>query len=130
MADSKAIPCRLSPLSVQRDEHRVGLVRLLTIALRVVTVLEGVVRHALAEQHLELAGLFADHPKRRTAQPTTERLLEAFNEVTLTIVSGPGFVQRPLPPLSALQQQIFALCGFSSAVSTRLTDDSSFRPVI
>jgi hypothetical protein len=42
------------------------------------------------------------NPKRRTAQPTTERLLEAFNEITLTIVSGPGFVQRHLPPLSAL----------------------------
>jgi hypothetical protein len=89
-----------------------------------VTVLEGVVRRALAEQHQEIAGLFAGNPKRRTSQPTTERLLEAFNEITLTIVSGPGFVQRHLPSLSALQQQIFALCGFSSAVSTRLTDDS------
>jgi len=120
----KGHPLSLGPLYVQRDEHRVGLVRLLTIALRVVTVLEGVVRHALAEQHLELAGLFAGNPKRRTAQPTTKRLLEAFNEVTLTIVSGPGFVQRHLPPLSALQQHILALCGFSSAVYTRLTDDS------
>jgi hypothetical protein len=52
-------------------------------------------------------------------------LLEAFNEITLTIVSGPGLVQRHLPPLSALQQQIVALCGFSPTVSTRLTDDSS-----
>jgi hypothetical protein len=94
------------------------------IALRVVTVLEGVVRHALATQRLEIAGLFAGNPKRRTAQPTTERLLEAFNEITLTIVSGPGFVQWHLPPLSALQQQILALCGFSPAVYTRLTDDS------
>ncbi|HEY1348166.1 MAG TPA: hypothetical protein VGF67_00900 [Ktedonobacteraceae bacterium] len=107
-----------------------GLIRLLTIALRVVTVLEGVVRHALAIQRLEIAGLFAGNPKRPTAQPTTERLLEAFNEIRLPIVSGPGFVQRHLPPLSALQQLILALCGFSPAVSTRLTDDSSFCPVI
>jgi transposase len=120
----KGHPLSLGPLYVQRDDHRVGLIRLLTIALRVVTVLEGVVRHALATQRLEIAGLFAGNPKRRTAQPTTERLLEAFNEITLTIVSGPGFVQRHLPPLSALQQQILALCGFSPAVYTRLTDDS------
>lgn len=53
--------------------------------LRVVTVLEGVVRHALAEQHQQIAGLFAGNPKRRTAPPTTERLLEASNEITLTI---------------------------------------------
>jgi transposase len=120
----KGHPLSLGPLYVQRDDHRVGLIRLLTIALRVVTVLEGVVRHALAEQHQEIAGLFTGNPKRRTAHPTTERLLEAFNEITLTIVSGPGFVQRHLPPLSALQQQILALCGFSPAVYTQLTDDS------
>jgi transposase len=120
----KGHPLSLGPLYVQRDDHRVGLIRLLTIALRVVTVLEGVVRHTLAEQHQEIAGLFAGNPKRRTAQPTTERLLETFHEITLTIVSGPGFVQRHLPPLSALQQQILALCGFSPAVYTRLTDDS------
>lgn len=120
----KGHPLSLGPLYVQRDDHRVGLIRLLTIALRVVTVLEGVVRHALAEQHQEIAGLFAGNPKRRTAQPTTERLLEVFNEITLTIVSGSGFVQRHLPPLSALQQQILALCGFSPALYTRLTDDS------
>jgi transposase len=120
----KGHPLSLGPLYVQRDDHRVGLIRLLTIALRVVTVLEGVVRSALAEQQQEIAGLFAGNPKRRTTLPTTERLLEAFNEITLTIVSGPGFVQRHLPPLSALQQQILALCGFSSVVYTRLTDDS------
>ena len=120
----KGHPLSLGPLYVQRDDHRVGLIRLLTIALRVVTVLEGVVRSALAESRQEIAGLFAGNPKRRTAQPTTERLLETFNEITLTIVSGPGFVQRHLPPLSALQQQILALCGFSPAVYTRLTDDS------
>jgi transposase len=120
----KGHPLSLGPLYVQRDDHRVGLIRLLTIALRVVTVLEGVVRSALAEQHLEIAGLFAGNPKRRTSQPTTERLLEAFNEITRTIVSGPSFVQRHLPPLSALQQQVLALCGFSPAVYTRLIGDS------
>jgi transposase len=120
----KGHPLSLGPLYVQRDDHRVGLIRLLTIALRVVTLLEGVVRSALAEQRQQIAGVFAGNPKRRTAQPTTERLLEAFNEITLTIVSGSGFVQRHLPPLSALQQQILALCGFSPAVYTRLTDDS------
>jgi len=120
----KGHPLSLGPLYVQRDDHRVGLIRLLTIALRVVTVLEGVLRSALAHEHQQIAGLFAGNPKRRTAHPTTERVLQAFNEITLTSVSGPGFVQRHLPPLSALQQQILALCGFSPAVYTRLTDDS------
>jgi transposase len=120
----KGHPLSLGPLYVQRDDHRVGLIRLLSIALRVVTVLEGVVRSALAESDQQIAGLFAGNPKRRTSQPTTERVLEAFSEITLTIVSGPDFVQRHLPALSALQQQLLVLCGFSAALYTRLLDDS------
>lgn len=120
----KGHPLSLAPLYVQRDDHRVGLVRLLTLALRVLTVLEGVVRQRLEEDQEELAGLFAGNPKRRTAQPTSERLLEAFGEVTLTTVSAPGFVQRHVTPLSSLQQQILTLLGFSPAVYLRLADDS------
>ncbi|EFH80955.1 IS1634 family transposase [Ktedonobacter racemifer] len=120
----KGQPLSLAPLYVQRDDHRIGLVRLLTLALRVLTVLEGVVRQRLGEQKEELAGLFAGNPKRRTAQPTAERLLEAFREVTLTVISAPGFAQRHVTPLSPLQQQILALFGFSPAVYLGLADDS------
>jgi transposase len=120
----KGCPLSLTPLYVQRDDHRVGLVRLLTLALRVLTLLEGVVRQRLSEQKEELAGLFAGNPKRKTSQPTAERLLEAFREVTLTVISAPGFAQRHVTPLSSLQQQILALFGFSPAVYLGLADDS------
>jgi hypothetical protein len=72
LADAKAIRCLWGR-------------RLVTIALRVVTVLEGVVRSALAKPHQEMAGLFVDNPTRRTSQLITERLLEAFNEIILVI---------------------------------------------
>ena len=120
----KGRPLSLTPLYVQRDDHRVGLVRVLTIALRVMTLLEGVVRQRLREQQMELAGLFAGNPKRRTSQPTTERLLEAFREVTLTIIRAPGKALRHVTPLSPLQQQILTLLGFSSAAYLQLIDDS------
>lgn len=120
----KGQPLSLAPLYVQRDDHRIGLVRLLTLALRVLTMLEGVVRQRLGEQRGELAGLFAGNPKRRTAQPTAERLLEVFREVTLTVISAPGFAQRHVTPLSPLQQQILALFGFSPVVYLGLADDS------
>jgi transposase len=120
----KGHPLSLTPLYMQRDDHRVGLVRLLTLALRVLTLLEGGVRQRLGEQKEELAGLFAGNPKRRTAQPTAERLLEAFREVTLTVVSAPGFAQRHVTPLSPLQQQILTLFGFSPAVYLGLANDS------
>jgi transposase len=120
----KGRPLSLAPLYVQRDDHRVGLVRLLTLALRVLTLLEGVVRQRLTEQKEELVGLFAGNPKRKTAQPTAERLLEAFREVSLTVIAAPHFAQRHVTPLSPLQQQILALFGFSPAIYLGLADDS------
>jgi transposase len=120
----KGHPFSLAPMYVQRDDHRVGLVRLLTIALRVLTLLEGVVRKNLQKQKKELAGLYAGNPKRRTAQPTAEHLLKAFDEVTLTIVSTSTFTQRHITQLSLLQQQILSLLGFTSAIYSQLTDDS------
>jgi len=120
----KGHPLSLAPMYVQRDDHRVGLVRLLTIALRVLTLLEGIVRKSLQEQKQELAGLYAGNPKRRTAQPTAEHLLKAFDEVTLTIVSTSIFVQRHVTQLSSLQQHILSLLGFTPAIYSRLTDDS------
>lgn len=120
----KGHPLSLAPMYVQRDDHRVGLVRVLTIALRVLTLLEGVVRKSLQEQKQELAGLYAGNPKRRTAQPTAEHLLKAFDEVTLTIVSTSSFIQRHITQLSSLQQHILSLLGFTPAIYSRLTDDS------
>ena len=55
---------------------------------------------------------------------TAERLLEAFGEVTLTVVRAAGFAQRHVTPLSPLQQQILTLFGFSPAVYLGLADDS------
>ncbi len=120
----KGHPLSLASFYVQRDDNRVGLVCLLTLALRVRTVLERVVRHRFTAQPDELAGLFAGNPKHRTAQPTVERLLEAFREVMLTVVSAPDFAQRHVTLLSSLQQQILTLLGFFSAVYLRLDDDS------
>ena len=109
---------------VQRDDHRVGLVRLLSIALRVLTLLEGIVRQSLQKQERDIAGLYAGNPKRRTTRPTVERLLQAFDEVTLTIVRTSEFMQRHITPLSSLQQDILALLGFMPAIYLQLTDDS------
>jgi len=120
----KGHPLSLAPMYVQRDDHRVGLVRLLTIALRVLTLLEGVIRKSLQEQKKEITGLYAGNPKRRTHQPTAEQVLKAFDEVTLTIVHTSEFVQRHITQLSSLQQQILSLLGFMPAIYIQLADDS------
>jgi len=88
--------------------------------LRVLTLLEFVVRRQLASEGASLSGLYAGNPKRETARPTAERLLEAFQEVTLTVIEGVQQVYRYLTALRPLQERILGLLGFSSRVYTRL----------
>ena len=78
------------------------------------------VRQRLAAESGKLTGLYTGNPKRATAQPTAELLLEAFQELTLTIIQEPGQTRRYLTPLSALQKRILALLDFPPDIYTRL----------
>ena len=124
----KGRPLALRPMYVQRDDHATGLIRLLSIALRVLTLLEFVVRRSLAAQESPLAGLYAGNPKRETARPTAERLLEAFGDMTLTIIKTSQQLARYLTPLNALQQRVLHALGFSSEIYTRLCAVSAEPP--
>ena len=77
-------------------------------------------RRQLAAEAATLAGLYAGNAKRETARPPAERLLEAFQEVTLMVIEGSHQVYRYLTALSPLQGRILELLGFSSRVYTRL----------
>ncbi len=109
----KGRPLSLTPLYLDRDDHVTGLIRLLTIALRVLTVLDHVARVRLAQQQRPLPGLYAGNPTRVTVRPTAERLLAAFKEITLTVVQTPHFILRHLTALSPLQHDVLALLGFT-----------------
>ena len=120
----KGKPLSLTPMYLQDDDHATGLIRLLAIGLRVLTLVEGGVRRRLSEQKEHLAGLYAGNPKRKTASPTAELLLEAFQEITLTVVTIGEQVKRHLTPLSPVQQQILTLLDLSCDVYTKLAADS------
>jgi transposase len=124
----KGRPLSLTPMYVQRDDHATGLIRLLSIALRVLTLLEFVGRRQLAAEGAKLAGLYAGNPKRETDRPTAERLLEAFQDITLTIIKGLHQTDRYVTALRPLQQRILEILGFSSALYTRLGTISSEPP--
>ena len=124
----KGQPLSLRPMYLAREDHATGLVRLLTIALRVLTLVEFVVRRQLAATGSTLAGLYAGQPTRTTTRPTAERLLAAFREVTLTIIELPRRVIRHLTPLTTLQQRILELLDCVPTIYTRLTSDFSQPP--
>lgn len=121
-------PLSLTPMDVQRDDCATGLMRLLTLGVRVLTRLECVVRRRLTAEKAKLAGLYAGNPTRATARPTAERLLEVFREITLTCMQEPHQSRRHLTPLSALQQRLLALRDFPLDMYTRLCTETVKPP--
>ena len=116
----KGKPLSLTPMYLLRYDHATGLIRLLTIGLRILTLLEFVVRSKLDEARADIAGLYAGNPKRTTSRPTTEALLGAFNYIDLIGIEGVDGISYHLTPLTTLQQYILELLGFSSAIYTQL----------
>jgi transposase len=126
----KGAPLSLSPVYLSRDEHVKGLVRLLTLGVRVLCALEYGIRQNLAQAATEpaLLGLYAGQPNRSTRRPTAERVLEAFRDLTLTVVALPNQIFGHLTPLSALQQRLLALADLETTCYTRLVEHLSEPP--
>jgi transposase len=112
------------PLFVQRDDQVVGLLNLLSLGLRLLTLIEFVVHRQLTQTQDTLTGLYPENPKKQTNRPSTERLLKVFDHMTLTIFTVEGQSHRHLPPLTPLQTQIIQLLGFSPRIYTDLLEKS------
>lgn len=121
----KGAPLSLNPLFVKRDDQVVGLIHLLTIAIRLLTLMEFVVRRALQREPTGLVGLHKENPKKATRTPTAERLLQAFSNITLLIVQLPDRVMRQVTPLTALQVRILELLNLSPDIYRSLARNSS-----
>jgi transposase len=115
----------LPPTDRPRANHRTGLIRRLTIGLRLLSLLECVVRRQLVQEPSTLTGLDAGNPKRTTGRPTAEPLLTALGNLPLTISGEGAQLRHHLTPRSTLQQRIVLLLGLSSLIYTNLAFDSS-----
>jgi transposase len=106
----------IAPLFL-RDEARIrGLLVLLGIALRVLTLTEFVARRDLAATGEKLPGLYAGNPKRTTSHPTAERLLKAFAPITLYRHETDTAVWYEVTPLSPLHRRILHALGIPESI--------------
>jgi hypothetical protein len=119
----------LTPLYLDCDERVTGLIRLLTIGLRVLTVLEFGARRHLHEEGQKLAGLYAGNPTRATVRPTTELMLRAFEGLTLTRLRAGDGEHVHLTPLTPVQQRILELLDLSPTIYWRLVPHCS-KPLL
>ena len=112
----------LTPLFLQSDERVTGLIRLLSLALRVLILVEFVVRRALAKTEGQIAGLYPWQASRTTATPTAELILRALRGISLTVIEVAGQVRAFLSPLSRLQERLLELLGGSTNLYERLVE--------
>jgi hypothetical protein len=95
----------IAPLFVKLNDPIEGLTYLLTLGVRVLTVMEFVLRRSLQNDHAKLSGLHPENKTKTTDTPTAERILKAFANVSLTIIqnaTGEDILRR-LTPLQKLR---------------------------
>jgi hypothetical protein len=71
-----------------------------------------------------LVGLSKESAEKATAKPTTEQLLQAFFNLTVTVMQFPDRVIRHFTPLTPLQVQSLELLGLSPTVYRSLAENS------
>jgi transposase len=101
----------LTPLYLKDEERIQGLVYLLSLALRVLTLLEWVVRERLRQEGAKLQGIYAGQPGRKTARPSAELLLRVMQTISVSVVEVNGQTHALLSPLTAVQQRLLELWG-------------------
>jgi transposase len=99
----------LTPLFLHFETRIVGLISLLSIALRVVVLIQFVVRRNLQKEGTTLKGIYPGQPGRQTKSPTTEMMLRAFRGLTLSRIRVNGQAQDHLTPLNGTQKRILKL---------------------
>jgi transposase len=110
----KGRPLGLTPLYLQ-DEGRIqGLVYLLSLALRVLTLVEWVVRERLRKEGSKLQGVYAGQSGRKTARPSAELLLEAMKTISVSVIEVNGQTHALLSPLTEVQKRLLELWDLPS----------------
>jgi transposase len=121
----KGCSLSLSPLFLHYEHRIVGLICLLTVALRVLVLMQFVVRRNLQQQGTTLTEVYPGQPGRQTPRPTTEMLLRTFRGVTLSSITVNGQSFLHLTPLNDGQQRILALLELPLETFSRIVTQLS-----
>ncbi len=119
-------PLGIRPLFVRRDDQIQGLTHLVTLALRVLTLFEVLVRRGQDQSSAKLEGLYPGQPKRVTDQPTAQRVLEAIarKRITLSRVESGDDGIWHLGALPDLVSRVLEYLGLTDEIYTRLVINS------
>ncbi len=123
----------LQPHYLHSDQRVAGLLNLLVIGLRLLSLLEHEARKRLSVEEepsqKQLKGLYAGQRQKSTARPTSEIMLRAFAGVTLVQQQVGGQIRSFVTPLSDLQKRILQLLNLSTDIYEGLAAHCS-KPIL
>lgn len=99
----------LTPLYLQDEERIQGLVYLLSLALRVLTLVEWQVRERLRQEGKKLRDVYAGQPGRQTDRPSAELLLGVRKTIRVSVIAVNGQIHVLLSPLTQVQKRLLEL---------------------
>jgi transposase len=124
----KGRPLGLTPMYLQDEQRMQGLVYLLSLGLRLLTLLEWRVRERLRQEGAKLQGIYAGQPGRRTDRPSAELLLRAMKTISVSVVAVNGQLHALLSPLTAVQKRLLALWGMPSDLYEKVASGFPIPP--
>ncbi|MDR3490733.1 MAG: IS1634 family transposase [Gammaproteobacteria bacterium] len=110
----------LTPIYLSSGTRVKGLIRLLSIGLRVLCLLEFSVREALKKKDEKLSGIYKGNPKRSTNSPTAEKMLKVFRGLSLIVMNIDGVTRMEVTPLNPVQEKILMLLEQPKCIYTEL----------
>ena len=114
------------PVYLKYERRIRGLMVVLSVGLRVLTLVEFVVRRELEQRQEKLPGLYEGNRTRATDRPTTERLFCAFQGIVLYRLQSEDQVSYQLTPLADLQKRILNLMSLPVNPYARLVPNAEF----
>src|SRR6516164_6281909 len=99
----------LTPVYLHEGGRIQGLVYLLSLALRVLILVEWVARERLRQEQARLQGIYAGQPGRKTDRPSAELLLGVLKTISISVIEVNGRIHALLSPLTEVQKRLLEL---------------------
>lgn len=124
----KGEPIGIDPIFVRNDDQITGLTNLLTLAVRVESLIEVQVARGLQSEGKEIKGLYPGLPNKGTDHPTAVVMLKAIDrkEITLTRAEFNGQTSLHLSPLPEWLPDVLRYLHLSPTLYADLQKNSAF----
>src|SRR4030095_2283732 len=124
----KSEPIGIDPIFVRNDDQITGLTHLLTMAVRVESLIEVQVANGLQSDGKQIKGLYPGLPNQGTNHPTAVAMLKAIDrkEFTLTRAEINGQTSFHLSPLPEWLPDVLGYLHLSPTLYVDLQKNSAF----